>query len=152
MSRCCRADAIAKAKAASKRVFVCAGRFDEKLAIDGTTDGAQIFGGLKCNAWSYSGDRVVVAPSTKGYALTATGLSSGLRLEDFELSVRGGVDLAAGESSIAAFVASSLNVVFGRVLFHARDGAPGSPGTSPADFSTSVCRSRRPGIDFANPW
>src|SRR4051812_5592176 len=39
---------------AAKRIFVCKGEYPETLTIDATVDGAHLYGGLDCEAWTYA--------------------------------------------------------------------------------------------------
>lgn len=144
-------DAIAAATGHSDRVLACAGTYDESLILgsspgqdagtagvqDGASEAAQeeasftggvtVFGGLDCaNGWKYTGAKAVLAPTTRGTALTVKGLMVGLTFEDF-----GFHSVAAtqpGESSIAVFASNSPapGLVLIRCDIEAGAGQPGT--------------------------
>jgi hypothetical protein len=123
--------AIEKAREDGKIVIACQDHFDRPLEISGADMGfaLRIYGGFDCSGedkvWVHSGNPTVVAPMAAGPALRVQG-AAGLQIEDFEFS---SVDATQrGESSIAAVVASSTDVVFRRVSFNAGEGVNGAPG------------------------
>ncbi|MGH7436263.1 MAG: hypothetical protein ACRENE_11380, partial [Polyangiaceae bacterium] len=119
------------AKAASKRLYVCAGTYPEQLTMSASRDGVSVFGALDCATWAYdTSKRVIVAPTAAGYALKVEGLQAGAVFEDLEFDAQDAT--APGGSSVAAFVSSSQNVAFHRVVVVAGDGANGAPGSSAA--------------------
>jgi hypothetical protein len=125
------------AKAAGKRVYVCAGTFREKLVVSAARDGVNIYGALDCASWSYAAtNRVVVAPSDAGYALELQGLAAGITLEDLAFDAQPANPGSAGESSVAVFVSSSENVAFERVTIAAGNASDGAPGASPGAAAT----------------
>jgi hypothetical protein len=131
------------AKAAGKRVYICAGTFPEKLVVSAARDGTKVYGGLDCASWSYGPlNKVVVAPTETGYALDLEGLQAGITFEDVEFDARPATSGSAGGSSIAVFANGSQNVAFKRVTIvagNAADGAPGaSPGAAPADGGSNT--------------
>ncbi len=118
-----------------KRVYVCAATYDEKTVLDASANGVSLFGGLACPsiasdgggtaaAWTYTGMRAVLAPSSPGVALKIDGVTKPTTVEDFEITAHDGV--AAGESSIAAFVNGSTSVTFRRVKLVAGNGNKGT--------------------------
>jgi uncharacterized membrane protein YgcG len=120
------------AKAAGKRVYVCAGMFAEKLVVSAARDGTNVFGALDCASWSYGAlNKVTVAPAEAGYALELDGLQTGITVEDVEFDAQPATRGSAGESSVAAFAAGSQNVAFTRVTIAAGNAADGAPGASP---------------------
>jgi hypothetical protein len=120
------------AKAAGKRVYVCAGTFAEKLVVSAARDGTNVYGGLDCATWSYGPlNKVVVAPTETGYALDLEGLQAGITFEDVEFDVQPATSASAGASSIAVFASGSQNVTLERVTIVAGKGADGAPGASP---------------------
>ncbi len=130
------AKALTEAKSAGKRVYACAdgGDFTESVAIDASLDGLEVFGGLRCSDWAYSSALKTKDAAPDATAWTVTGLSAGLRVEDFEIDAADAA--ASGESSIAMSVASSTGVTLARVALHAgkgADGDDGAPGTAGAD-------------------
>jgi len=119
------------AKASGKRLYVCAGTYDEHVVVDASRDGVTVYGGLDCTSWAYAtANRVVVAPSTTGYALKVESLTAGVTIEDVEFYGRDASPAHAGESSIAAFVHVSENVSLVRVMLVAGTGTAGAPGAS----------------------
>src|SRR5580698_8051928 len=144
-------DAIAAATGHSDRVLACAGNYDEALILGSSpgqeagaagvqdaeseaaqeeasfTGGVTVFGGLDCtNGWKYTGAKAVLAPTTRGTALTVKGLMVGLTFVDF-----GFHSIAAtqsGESSIAVFASDSPapGLVLIRCDIQAGAGQPGT--------------------------
>ena len=45
--------AMDMAKAAGKRVYVCAGSYPEQLVVGSSRDGVNVYGALDCATWSY---------------------------------------------------------------------------------------------------
>ncbi len=70
--------AVMQGGATPKSVYVCAGTYDETIAIAAARDKVKVYGGFACSDWSYTGVMPVLAPSTQGPALTLTGLTSAL--------------------------------------------------------------------------
>ena len=97
------------AKAAAKRVYVCAGSYPEQLVVGSSRDGVNVYGALDCATWTYSAaNKVVVAPAQSGYALEIEGLQTGVTFEDIECDAQSATN--GGESSIAVFASGSQNV------------------------------------------
>ena len=122
-------EAVELAATSGKIVIACSGTYDEAVSI---TTGARVYGGFACpddavlEPWSYqTGTRAVVA-SAAGVALEVENVADAVVIEDFEFDA---LDASkAGESSIAATVANSSNVVLRRVKLVAGNGAAGSDG------------------------
>ena len=129
------ADALPVAKHAGKRVYACAGSYDEHVAVSGgALDGLAVFGGLTCGSWTYDATKKPrIAPSTQGPALALAQLTAGARWEDVELDAPDGS--GAGASSIAVDVRASSQVVFRRIVVHAGKGQPGADGAAPMSWS-----------------
>jgi hypothetical protein len=130
--------AIEKAREDEKIVIACQDNFEKPLEIYGADTGfpLRIYGGFSCTrddaVWVHSGIPTAVTP-TAGPALRVQD-TAGLLIEDFKFSSVDASDL--GESSIAAVVASSTDVVFRRVTFDAGEGVDGAPGdSSPPPFA-----------------
>jgi len=124
------------AKAAGKRVYVCAGSFAEQLVVAASRDGVAVYGALDCATWSYgTANKVVVTPAQAGYALELEGLQTGATFEDVEFDAQGAPSGSAGESSITVFASSSENVAFERVTVVAGNATDGASGVSPAPTS-----------------
>jgi hypothetical protein len=120
--------------ASAHRVIACAATYAEAVTLSATQDvGLQIFGGVTCagGVWTYTGAKAVAAPSAHGYALSVSGLTHALDIEDFEFDAQSGT--AAGESSIGGFVSGMpATLSLHRVTFTAGSaGAAGTPGATP---------------------
>ncbi len=144
-------DAIVAATGHTDRVLACAGTYDEALTLGSTpgqdagtagvqdaeseaaqeeasfTGGVTVFGGLDCaNGWKYTGAKAVLAPSTRGTALTVKGLMVGITFVDFGFHSVGATQ--PGESSIAVFASNSPapGLVLIRCDIEAGAGQPGT--------------------------
>jgi hypothetical protein len=113
-----------------RRVYACAdgGAFDETLDLGALESGLELYGGLACEDFSYTGEKTVVT-STKRQALLEVKDLDGFRAEDFAF-VAGNAE-AFGASSVGALVANSSGVEFRRVRFEAGRGANGVNPTRP---------------------
>jgi hypothetical protein len=123
------------AKAAAKRVYICAGSYPEQLLVGTARDGVSVYGALDCATWTYSAaNKVVVAPAQVGYALEIQGLQTGVTFEDIEFDAQNAAN--GGESSIAVFTSGSQNVALHRVTMVAGNGTDGMPGPpqGPSDW------------------
>jgi hypothetical protein len=135
----------------SHRLIACATTYAEAIALTTAQDvGLQIFGGVACPgsdagaAWAYTGAKAVVAPSAHGYALSLSGLTKAIDIEDMEFDAQNGT--AAGESSIAGFVSgTSATMSLHRVKLAAGAATGvGAPGTTPTT-SLPVASNGTPG-------
>jgi uncharacterized membrane protein YgcG len=129
------------AKAAAKRVYICAGSYPEQLMVGSSRDGVNVYGALDCATWTYSAaNKVIVAPAQAGYALEIQGLQTGVTFEDIEFDAQNASAGVPGASSVAVFVSTSQGISFDRVTMvagSANDGAPGgSTGTATNWFGT----------------
>ncbi len=102
------------------RVYVCEGTYDEHVKL---TSAVSIYGGFACGAWSYSGAKPKVAPTTAGYALHVEKVSGAITIADVGFASIAGNE--AAPSSIAAFVNASPGVTLSRVELEAKTGAKG---------------------------
>jgi hypothetical protein len=124
--------ALALASESGKVVIACNGKFDEHLSLKA---GVRLYGGFACpgekSPWTYqTGKRAQVAPMTPGLALEVRNVADAVIIEDMEFA---SIDAATpGESSIAAIIESSPNVVLTRAKFVAGKGAAGADGVSGA--------------------
>jgi len=126
---------IAKASVGAKRVFVCAGAYDEHLSVGASQDGVAVYGGFDCTTWTYQAiNAVKVTPSTTGYALEVDTLTVGATFEDLEFDAQSAQ--LPGDSSIAVFANQSI-VTFTRVVIKAGDGSAGAPGDARVNYATS---------------
>jgi hypothetical protein len=123
------AKALGQAKAQKKRVFACAteGAFEESVVVDLTLDKSALFGGFDCGDWSYSTERAAEVHASGPVALKAMGLHA-LTIEDFAFTAADARE--PGESSVGAWIASSLGVTLRRVTLSAGKGANGADGAS----------------------
>lgn len=120
---------LAKAKAAGKRLFVCAdgGDFEENLALGAALAGVEVWGGFKCDGWGFdAGLKATVAP-VSGVPISATGIDAETSFRYVRFRAPAGV--APGESSIAGFVSESSALSFEQVEFVAQSGVSGVAGT-----------------------
>ena len=111
------------------RVYVCNGAYGEQVRL---TTAVSVYGGLACTGdagdrvWSYAGESAQVTSPSPGYALSVEGVDAGsVTLEDLSFTAPSAT--AAGASSIAALVASSV-VTLRRVTLSAGNGADGEAG------------------------
>jgi len=133
------ADAVRLAVAASKRVYVCGGTYDEQLTLDASVDGVSIYGGFDCaGGWTYAGAGrdggagndagspalATLAPRARGVVLTLSQLTRGVTIEDLGLQAAPGS--VAGDSSIAVVVDRSTNVVLRRCSVSAGPAVDGA--------------------------
>ena len=123
------------AAAAGKLVLVCDTTYDEQLKL---TTPVQLYGGFKCADWSVeSGQRAVVKPSAKGYALEVDSVTGSVVIEGLELDAAG--RQRPGDSSVAAFVHGSSDVQLDRVKLAAGKGVAGKNGPlAPYTFPTQA--------------
>jgi hypothetical protein len=129
------------AKSAKKSVVLaCGGTYTSTIALTIADDGTKIYGGLTCPGdagagWTYTGAKAIVAPTTRGYALSITGLTTGMTIEDFEFDALDGDPAKPGDSSIAVLVDTSQTVVFRRVIMTAGAGVNGKDGDPGSNYT-----------------
>ncbi len=127
--------AVPEGGATPKRVFVCAGTYDETLTVSAAHDKVRVYGGFTCASgnWKYTGDLAKIAPSAQGIVVTLTGLTSAL-FADVEIDAQSAPQTppstgsASGASSIAVQVSDSTGVEFQRAKIVAGNGQPGADG------------------------
>ena len=132
------------------RIYVCNGLYGEQVNI---TTAVSVYGGLSCPTgsadpvWRYAGGSAQVSSPSAAYALSVTGVSSGVvTVEDMSFAAP---DAAVpGTSSIAALVASS-SVHMMRVTLSAGRGANGAAGT---DGSVAANYSGAAPVGGAQAW
>jgi len=129
------------AMGSQKRVFVCAGTYDEQIAPASSADGVSVYGGLDCTNWSYStSNKVKVAPSAQGYALQVQSLTTGMTFEDIEFDAQDAPQSppasGPGASSIAVF-ASGAKLMLTRVTVVAGKAQPGAAGGQFGNYANS---------------
>ena len=125
--------AVTQGGATPKNVYVCAGTYDETIAIGASRDKVQVFGGFSCADFSYTGALATLAPSAQGIPLTLTGLTSAL-FADLEIDAQSAPQTvpatasAPGASSIAVLANGATGVEFRRTKIVAGNGQPGADG------------------------
>jgi hypothetical protein len=119
------------------RVIACAATYAEPVSLGSTnaSAGLAIFGGVTCPGdagagWTYTGAKAVVAPTVASViAFEAIDVAAPVSLSDFEVDAPVlGSSVAAGSSSVAAFVSNASSASFTNVKLVASDGRPGEPG------------------------
>lgn len=118
--------AVSKASSSKPNLYICAGTYDEPVAL---TSALNLYGGLSCGDWSYTGTPSVVAPSSKGFALKITSLSSAITISDMEFDAQDATD--PGESSIAVFAYQASAMTLKRVKVKAGKGASAGAADDP---------------------
>jgi hypothetical protein len=125
--------AIEEASASERRVYACAdsGAYQERVAVDGSADGLELFGGFSCDDWTYSeaAKSRVTSPSTLALHVDHV---AGLRIEDFDFEAADASE--PGESSVGAFVVGSTDILMRRVRLEAGAGMNAESGAT-VDFT-----------------
>ncbi len=127
-----------------KNVYVCAGTYDEMITITAARDKVRVYGGFKCEDWSYTGVLPTLAPSTAGVPLTLTGVTSAL-FADLEIDAQSAPSTppatgsTSGASSIAVVANGAMGVEFRRSKIVAGNGQPGADGVlTPYTFPSAA--------------
>lgn len=117
-------DAIVKAKADKKRVFVCEGTYEESLEL---ANGVSIMGGLDCSAfeWKLTEKRSIVA-SPASPAVKATNITMPTRIDN--LDVRSPDATTPSGSSIGVLVLDSNALTFAKGTVTAGAATKGDDG------------------------
>ena len=118
------------------RIYVCNGLYSEQVSV---TTAVSVYGGLSCargstgRVWTYTGASAEVRSPSPAYALSVTGVSSGVvTFED--VSFGSPTATVAGSSSIAALIASS-SVKLSRVRLSPGNGATGADGAVTPNYT-----------------
>ncbi|MBI4918177.1 MAG: PGRS family protein [Acidobacteria bacterium] len=131
-------------------VYACSGQTADTATVQ-VPAGSNLFGGLDCADWHYTGDKTAIT-TTAPIAMVLEGGAAASSIEDFAITAaNGGV---AGESSIAVLsdgatavierceltAGDGMNGQAGTSLLHdnAMDGAPGSPGAWEASSTCAL--------------
>ena len=118
--------AVSAASQSSRRVFVCAGTYNEAIVV---ANGVSIGGGYDCSkapAWSPAAGRsIVISPSSP--ALTARHIDKGTRIEGLDITAPDGDGTNA--SSIALLAEDATALLVANTKLTAGKGADGAPGT-----------------------
>lgn len=137
-------EAIAKAKASKKRVFVCEGTYEESLQIE---NGVSIVAGLDCSvptAWKLS-DKHSSLKSPVSPALKATSITSPTRIDNLDIEAPDATE--ASGSSIGALVVDSNALTFAKGTIKAGVGMKGEDGVEAEQLY--VESDRLPGLPVA---
>ena len=143
--------ALGKTNPQQRRLYVCAGTYPEDLSLDATHDGVSIYGGWKCQAWTYDAASQPLIGKTN-LSAKLSGLTQSVAIEDVHVKAANGAN--PGDSSLAVLVANCANVTFTRVKLEAGIGQTGAPGTL-TDYTsptqTQLNGSTATGIDGGSP-
>jgi hypothetical protein len=117
------------------RVYVCEGTYPEHVTV---ALAVSIYGGLGCGSWAYNGNKPKVVPAEPGFALKIDKVAGAASITDVEFTAAAGDQTT--KSSVAAFVNSSANVTFKRVVLNASTAAQGdnAPTAGGGALSTST--------------
>jgi len=137
---------IELAAARGKDVYVCTADYPENVVVD--TKAVNIFGGYDCVGWSRDNQRASVVPAG-GIALTVRNVSA-MTVDRMRFIAANAT--AASESSIAAQIMASEQVVLSHLDLTAGNGASGSSGTP-----VQTAKQARAGADgnagnYCNPY
>jgi hypothetical protein len=125
--------AIHQAGETGKSVIACTGVFEENVVLRGDAV-PDLFGGFDCSSgWRRTDGRTTVRPVT-GIPLRIDAVSTGVLVEGFEFEAADAIE--PGESSVAAIVTRSEDVVLTGVRLAAgngADGANGAPAPMPSE-------------------
>ncbi|MEZ4263022.1 MAG: hypothetical protein R3B36_28300 [Polyangiaceae bacterium] len=124
------ANAVNRAKANNRRVYVCAGTYKEAFTI---VEGVSVFGGYTCNGgWALGGPRPKLEAPTSP-ALQARNIKALTRFDGFEVTAPDGNDTE--RSSIGLIAENADGLSLSNISLTAGKGANGKAGTTPADAS-----------------
>ena len=120
---------IIKAKAAKKRLYVCAGTYPEALTLE---DGVSIVANLKCTtptAWELNGAHALLASPTSP-ALIARNIRTPTRVDGLDVIAPAGTE--AEPSSIAFLAVDAVQLTLTTGKLEAQAGRNGVDGVNPA--------------------
>ena len=145
------------------RVYACddGSGYSEQLVLDASIDGIALYGGFRCDDWTYSTARQATVNAPTPIAVKIQNLMVGFSVQDFAFTA---ADAATkGDSSIGVLISGSQHVRFSRVTItagKAMDGdsavgtivaaGPGAPGNQ----GNSACESLQvvtPGTTMCAP-
>ncbi len=136
-------EAIAMAKAAKKRVFVCDGTYEETLEL---ANGVSIVGGLDCSAptaWKLTDKRSVLkAPSSP--AVHAENITVPTRIDNFDIEAPDAT--AASGSSIGVIAVDSNALTFAKGFIKAGVGMKGVDGVEGEQLAIRFDRTATAGL------
>jgi hypothetical protein len=121
---------LAVASTEVKRIYVCAGEFNEAVTV---AAGIEIYGGLDCDDdWKYVGDtkKTIIAPPAGMVPLTLQSGEGKTVIADIE--ARAADAMAPGGSSIAAII-DGVTASLVRSVFQAGAGVDGDKGATPTE-------------------
>jgi len=131
-------EGITLAKAAKKRVYVCAGTYTEALEL---LPGVSIVGNMDCATdpakWTISQANTLVASPTSP-AITAREINVPTRIDGLDVIAPAGNDTEPSSIGLLAVNSTGLTFVGGKI--EAQRGADGKAGTAPEGFLANVVR------------
>ncbi len=134
-------DAMAKAKAAKKRVFVCEGIYEESLELE---SGVSIVGGLDCATatWKLTEKRSVLK-SPVSPAIHAVSITVPTRIDNFDIEAPDATD--ASGSSVAVLAVDSNALTFAKGSIQAGSAMKGDDGVEGEQLTFRIERAAQPG-------
>ena len=131
-------EGITMAKAAKKRVYVCAGTYTEALEL---LPGVSIVGNMDCATdpakWTISEANTIVASPTSP-AITARNITVPTRIDGLDVIAPAGTDAEPSSIGLLAVDSTGLTFVGGKI--EAQRGANGKNGEAPEGFLANVVR------------
>jgi hypothetical protein len=127
---------------AKTAIYVCGGAYTDQITVSVPVS---IYGGLTCagGKWAYLASAIpVVTGSTASFAIKIAAATAAVDVEDVEFD---GATGATGETSIAAWVNASSNVVLHRVKIVGGMGGVGANGGTPtANYTAAMAPAGTP--------
>lgn len=137
-------EGITMAKAAKKRVYVCAGTYTEALEL---LPGVSIVGNMDCATdpakWTISQANALVASPTSP-AITARNITVPTRIDGLDVIAPAGTDAEPSSIGLLAVDSTGLTFVGGRI--EAQRGANGKNAVAPEGFTMRVDRNPGGGV------
>ena len=131
-------EGITMAKAAKKRVYVCAGTYTEALEL---LPGVSIVGNMDCATdpakWTISEANTIVASPTSP-AITARNITVPTRIDGLDVIAPAGTDAEPSSIGLLAVDSTGLTFVGGKI--EAQRGANGKNAVAPEGFTMRVDR------------
>ncbi|MBK8215312.1 MAG: hypothetical protein IPK71_16350 [Myxococcales bacterium] len=135
-------EGITLAKAAKKRVYVCASTYAEALEL---LPGVSIVGNMDCatdpTKWTISQANTIVASPTSP-AITAREINVPTRIDGLDVIAPAGNDTEPSSIGLLAVNSTGLTFVGGKI--EAQSGANGKNGEAPEGFLANVVRTAEP--------
>ncbi len=129
-------------------IFAC-GTFKTTVTIDATMDGRKIYGGFDCSSWAWSATtNTVVAPSSRGMAMTVNGLTMGVTFTNFEFDAMA-APVNTGGFVLGVLVNSSV-VELTNVTIKTGAGAMGPGGSTVANYTAAQAATGNPASGYGD--